>query len=467
MKRIFRVYRVFILLVSINIFLVGPSWSQTENNTLALGEVLRHAYLYNPTLLAAREELKAAHESLPQAMAGWKPTILSSASIANTEIDGNDATTGDGSTAKSVGVSLDQPLYRGGKTMAQTSAARHAIESRRSLLYAREQDILRETATAYMNVLRDQALLDLSQATRDVIARERKATQDRFDVGELTKTDVSQADARLARADSDVITATGQLNASKARFEEIIGIPAAGLAKPEDLNLPVPPDLEQATLQAEQASPLVVASIHAHKASENDIDDVFSALLPEIGLFSSWDKAYDPSPGLVDDQTTTAIGIAATIPLYEAGAVRSRVREAKHTANQRYIEISEARRQVRQAVVSDWSVLQAAQSEIHSRQAQVEAATIAQEGVSQETEFGSRTVLDVLDANQELLDAQVALVSAERNEIVAKFSLLSTLGLLSPQTLGFANDAINYSDHLADIQTKIFDMDVDRVQEVD
>lgn len=429
---------------------------------VTLNTVLRHSYLQNPTLQAQRARLKATHEQLPQALSGWRPTILSSAGVTYTDLESNGPDTDDSSTSKDVGLSLDQPLYRGGRTTADVAAARSTISSQELLLIAQEQDILRDAAISYMDVLRDKALVELSQSTRDVISRELEATQDRFDVGELTRTDVSQAQARVARADAEIVTAVGNLNASKARFEEVTGMPAENLVQP-DVTLVIPQDLEAAELNAEQNSPLILASVFAHRASEEDIDGVYGELLPEVGFASTWGRVYDPSPGLVDDQTSSTIGVRATFPLYEAGSVRSRVREAKHTANQRYIEILETRRQVRQQIVSNWADLQAARAEILSRKAQVEASAVAQEGVTQETELGARTVLDVLDANQELLDARVALVTAERNEVVARFSLLSTLGSLTPETLGFAEDAYDYRQNLADVQGKIFDIDVDRV----
>ena len=446
---------------SSTIVIAPQAKEKTQSESLTLETILRTSYLQNSTLQAQRAQLKATHEQLPQALAGWRPTVLSSAGVTYNDIDSDDS--GDGSsTSKDLGLSLDQPLYRGGRTTADIAAARSTISARELLLIAQEQDILREAATIYMDVLRDKALLELSQSTRDVIARELEATQDRFDVGELTKTDVSQAQARVARADAAITTATGNLNASKARFEEITGMPAENLIQPA-MALVTPQTLEEATLQAEQNSPLILSSVFAQRASEEDIDGVYGELLPEVGFASSWNKVYDPAPGLVDEQTTSTIGIRATLPLYEAGAVRSRVREAKHTANQRYIEILETRRQVRQEVVSNWADLQAAQAEIRSRKAQVEASAVAQEGVTQETELGARTVLDVLDANQELLDARVALVTAERNEVVARFSLLSTLGSLTPQTLGFGDDAYDYRQNLAEVQGKIFDMNVDRL----
>jgi outer membrane protein len=430
---------------------------------MQLRDVLRQTYLYNPTLNAARAQLIATQERLPQAQAGWKPTVNSNAAITASDSEGSAFGSGN-ATTKDLGVSLSQPIYRGGRTMAQTAAARATIAAQTSQVSALEQDILRQAVTAYMDVLRDYGLLELRKNNLEVIARQLKATQDRFDVGELTRTDVSQAEARRARADADVTTALGNLNSTRAVFEEIVGLRAMPMVQP-DIDLPLPQTVEDAIAQAEGESPIVLTATHVHHASEEDVDGVFGELLPEVGLSSYWNKSYDPAPGLVDDQTTKAIGLVATIPLYEAGATRSRVRQAKHTANQRYIEIQEARRQVRQTAVTSWADLQAAQAEIRSRQAQVDASTVAQEGVRAENEYGTRTVLDLLDANQELLDAQVALLIAQRNETVAKFSLLSVLGDLSPETLGFPEDTINYDANLASIQHKIFDMNVDRVQE--
>lgn len=432
---------------------------------LTLQESLRNAYLRNPTLRAARAQLKATQERLPQALAGWQPTILSTAGAEVTDIDGS-SFGGEGSTAKDVGVSLAQPLYRGGRTSAETAAARAVIAAQEMAVRAIEQDILQRTATAYMDVLRDQSLLELSENNREFIAQETEATQDRFDVGELTRTDVSQAQARLARADSNIITARGALNSSRAAFEEVTGVPPEHLVAP-DYTLKIPESLDEAVIEADTNSPDILSAVFAHKASEDDVDGVFGELLPEVGLSASWDRAYDPSPGLTDEQTTSAVGIRATIPLYKAGAVRSRVRQAKHTSNQRYIEILEARRAIKNAVSSQWADLRTAEAEIRSREAEVEAALVAQEGVKAETELGARTVLDVLDANQELLDARAALVTAQRNEVVARFRLLSTLGALSPEKLGFGGDTYKYGQNLADMRGNIFNMDVDSVQESD
>jgi TolC family type I secretion outer membrane protein len=426
-----------------------------------LSEALRMAYLNNPALNSGRADLLATQESLPQAQAGWKPLITADADVTN-----NDTSGGGGSdsndTSKGVGLTLNQPVYRGGRTIAQSGSARYLIKARAEILRSQEQDVFERATTAYMDVLRDSALLDLRRQNQDLLSRQLKATRDRFEVGELTKTDVSQSEARYAGAEADVIDATGNLNATRAVFMQIIGLAPDGLAPP-DIILTLPETLEEAVAQAEENSPLVLAAENLHLSSEKDIDTVFGELLPQVGFFTSVDKAYDPPGGISGDRTNRAIGLEASIPLYEAGAVRSRVRQAKHAANSRYLDIMDAKRQAREAAVRNWEDLMAARAQIDSREAQVKAARIAQEGVKQEAEFGARSVLDALDADQELLDAEVALVVARRDEVVARFALMAALGKLTPETLGFGNDAINLDGNLNAIQRKIFDMDVDRV----
>ncbi len=411
--------------------------------SLDITEALRLAYRNNPSLNAARADLMAVHESLPQAQAGYKPTLTAGADATYSDTEGSSFGQDGTGTAKTVGLTLKQPLYGGGRTAAATAAARHTIESRTQQLKIAEQDIFVKAAAAYMDVLRDQALLELRRNNRSVLERQLQAVRDRFEVGEITKTDVSQSEARLAGAEGDMTAAEGNLKTSAAVFEQVTGVPPGAKPAWPEITLPIPVSLDEAVRYAEQTGPQVLAAAAAHKASEENIDEAFSGLLPEAGFFGSWERIYDPPSGSADEETTAKAGIVASIPLYEAGAVRSKLREAKHTANGRYLDILEARRATRESVIRGWENLQSARAQIRSRKAQAEAARIAREGVKQETEFGARSVLDLLDADQELLDAETALVIARRDETVAQFSLLAAMGVLSPQILGFPEDAID------------------------
>ena len=424
-----------------------------------LEEVLAYSYQNNPTLLAARAELFSVQENLPQAQAGWKPTIDADANIQKNWIDGSNFG-GVGTTSKTIGAGFTQPLYLGGRTVASTDEARQQIAAQRALLLSLEQDVMLAVATAYVDVVRDEAIVKLQEKTKSVISRELEASRDRFELGEITLTDVSQAEARLARAEADRISAVGNLKISRARYNSLVGHYPGNLGRPV-LNFGFSNDLDVLISEGEEYNPSVLAAKYLHESAEFNVDEVFGELLPSIQMFGSWQRDYDPQPGTLDESTTRAIGVSASIPLYQAGSVRSRIRQAKHTANQRYIEILESRRDVREQVTIAWQNLKAAEAEIESRKAQVKAASVAQEGVREEAFLGARTVLDTLDADQELLDAETALLSAERDEVVAEFELASALGMLKPHNLGFDDFNKQFEDHLNEIQGAIFGLGVD------
>jgi TolC family type I secretion outer membrane protein len=436
---------------------VAPAEPQTP--LLKLEDVLRYSYVHNKSLQSARAGLRAVQERLPQAQAGWKPTVSATAGVNAVDVEG-DIAGSDGAITKDIQAEFSQPIYRGGRTVAATGSAMNVILAQRSLLRDQEQAVLLDAATSYMDVTRDTALLALAENNHDVIGRQLKATQARFDVGDLTRTDVSQAQARLAGAEANRISAQGNLRKSRATFEQVTGQPV-GLTGDPQLTFPLPDTLEQAVEQAEKYNPRIVAARFLHQAAKKDIDLVFGGMLPQVAMTGSIGRAYDPQPGLVDKTTTTSLGINATVPIYNGGVTQSRVREAKYTANQRYLEILDAASNVREEVVRNWENLRAAQAEINSRVAQVEAAKLAQEGVHQEAEVGARTILDALDAEQEYLDAQTALVAARRNEIVATFALASTLGLLSPETLGFADLKEDFDAQFDEATWRFLGTDVD------
>lgn len=430
-----------------------------KSNTVFLA-ALAATYENNPTLKAARAETRAVFERLPQAEAGWRPTVTANANVTGTTGSTDPDMGGDDSyLTRGAGLNLNQPLYRGGRTLAETSAARNVIRSQIAALDLTEQQVLLQAVTAYLDVLRDEALLKLATNNQNVIAQQFDATRQRFEVGELTRTDVSQSEARQARADSEVITAKATIRSSRATFERVIGY------QPENLGFPItvldlPTTLEDAVAYAEKWNPRVRAAEHAHRASEDDVDSQFGNLLPTVSLTGDLTKSYEPS-GSLDSSDGAAVGVVASMPLYEAGSVRSRVRQTKKISNQRYSQILEAKRVAREQVVVAWENLAAARAEVVSRLAQVEASEVARFGVKQEADLGSRTVLDTLDAEQELLDAQVALVGASRNEVVAMYSLASALGVLTPKTLGFGDKVPDYNREIESVRMNLFGTDVD------
>jgi outer membrane protein len=421
---------------------------------------LATAYDTNPTLKAARAELHSVFEALPQAESGWRPVVAAGADVTSSHVETNPGSSMSG-TSKEASLSLVQPLYRGGQTIANTNKAKNSIRAQLAAVDATEQGILLQVATSYMNLLRDEALVRLSENNRKVIAKQSEATNERFKVGELTRTDVSQAEARLAGAEAEVTVAKANLSTSRAIFEQMTGYRPEG-----DLSFPVvaldmPVSLDDAVALAEKWNPSVRAALHAHNAAQDDISSKFGQLLPEISVQGGVAKSYDPISGLYDDQDSASVAVVATVPLYEAGAVRSQIRGAKHVASQRQAQIAEATRAAREQVISSWESLKAAEAEIKSREAQVEAAEVARFGVKEEANLGARTILDTLDADQEVRDAQASLITARRNEVVARFALASALGILTPKTLGFSEKVPDYDREIEAVRHNYFGTDVD------
>jgi TolC family type I secretion outer membrane protein len=398
-----------------------------------LYDVLKSAYQDNPSLNAARSKLKAVEEKLPQALSNYRPRVTADGSVvySNTDTDGGTGFSPDGSvTTKTAAVNLTQPLYRGGRTIAETQGAKDRQA---------EQTVLLAGITAYMDVLRDKALLNVAEQNSEVLLRQVDMSQDRFDVGEITKTDVAQAESRLAQSESDVALARANLRASIASYEQVTGAPPEeNLLYPEILYAP-PATLDEAVSYADENNPRIISSMALNRAAESDIDEVFGELLPSLTLGGNVSRSYDPSTS-IDRQDNQSAGLTLSIPLYESGSVRSRVREARHTANQRMLEILETRRTVRQQVIASWERWMAARAQITARQKEVEAADYVRLSLQDQADVGERTVTDSLDAIQDYETALAALISARRDEVVSLFTLAQALGDLSPEALGFTEN---------------------------
>lgn len=448
MNLFFRAFLGFVVLFApVSAFAqVGP-----DASTDPFYGALKQTYLENPTILAARAELRSINETLDQAYSGFRPNIYADGSLdwRDTDNKGNSFISQNGDNlAKGAGLNVEQNLFRGGKTFAQVRAARYLIAAQRYNVFALEQSTLQQAVAAYMDVIRDRAVVDLNRKNLEVVSEQLRASKDRYEVGDISLTDVSQSQARVADANALLITAEGNLRASMSRYEEIIG-----QQPPENMDFPaivfdMPDTKEQALSLANDNNPLLRGAEFFHAYAKQDVNSVFAELLPQINLGGSLSKTYDPHPGFLDETKTTAVGIFATVPLYTSGNTRSRVRQAKETANQRFMEILEARNMVRQETTENWENLRSAQAEITARQAQVEAAADSQKGVRLEAEVGERTIIDALDADKEYLNAEVALITARRNEVVAHYALAASMGLLSPSQLGFPEVAVDYEAEL-------------------
>ncbi len=410
-------------------------------SSLAYGQTLQEAlvaaYSNNPTLGAQREALKATDEGVPQALSGWRPTVTLSESYGRSAVDFQNNPNGRPDLVlhpNTTTLSVGQPLYRGGRTTAQTKSAEALVQAGRATLGNTEQAVLLQVVTSYMDVLRDQAVLELTRNNEQVLNRQLDAARDRFRVGEITRTDVSQAESRRSRSTSDRVTAEGNLASSRAVFVRAVGQPATNLTPPPPLT-GLPTTQEQALSIGLEENPQLIAAKYTEESSKHDIRTVSGALLPTVSLNGNVSRTSEAST-VADLQSTVASVVGQiSVPLYEAGNTYSQVRQRRQINSQRIVQVEETSRNVRQAIVQAWENLTTARATIVSRQAQVAAARVALDGVTQEAQVGSRTTLDVLDSEQELLDASVSLVRAQRDEFVASYTLQSAMGRLTARNL--------------------------------
>lgn len=416
-----------------------------------LQEALAAAYANNPELRAERARLRATDEAVPQALSGWRPTISVTGSIGRerartSAIDEQQLTP----TVRQLDVT--QPLYRGGRTTAETQQAESQVRAGRAFLQSVEQTVLLNAVTAYMDVLREQANVELTTNNEQVLARQLEATRDRFEVGEVTRTDVAQAEARLSRATADRVAAQGRLGVQRATYARVIGnLP--GKLEPAPPLPPLPTSLAAAIEEATTQHPDLEAAHYVEAAARYNVRAATASLLPSVSLVG---RSLRSDEATLEDNSTRSDSLRAqvTIPLYQSGAVESQIRQAKEIANQRRIEIEQTRRAIVEATTQAWEDLQAARERIASTREQVRANEIALEGVRQEALVGSRTTLDVLDAEQELLDSRVALVAAERDEYVAAFRLLAAIGRLQAAQMGLPVEIYDPTVHYRQVRNK-------------
>lgn len=423
-----------------------------------LEEALIAAYLNNPTLLARRAELRATDERVAQALSGWRPTVQieGDAGFADTSTKsttvGVTTTTDETLTPRSGTLSVSQPVYRGGRTVAETSSAENLVDAGRAQLMVTEQRIFLDAATAYMDVLQAQSEVELNRNNERVVRRQLEAAQDRFDVGEVTRTDVAQAEARLSQAEADRVGAEGNLISARAAYRQLMGELPGTLSWPGTA-AGLPASEGEALQRANEDNPAIVSADYAERSARDDIDAATSTLLPQVSLRATYDRQYDQS-AFTEETEVGSVAAVVTMPLYQAGAEYSEVRRTKQVAGQRRIEIEEARRSVLEEVTRAWEALLTAQAQITAFESQVNAAEIALDGVEQEALVGLRTTLDVLDAEQELFQAQVNLVRARRDEIVSSYWVKSTIGELTAQKLGLSVELYDPEEHYDRVRNK-------------
>ena len=428
----------------------------------SLKEALAAAYKYNPRLDAERARLRATDEEIARANSGYRPTVTGSADAGYQRTETKPQSAADGEThPKGYAVNVTQPIFRGFRVLNGVREAEATVRAGRETLRTVEQAVMLETVTAYMDVVRDQAIVKLRENNVTVLSRELKATQDRFSVGEVTRTDVAQAEARRASSVSQLDAARSNLKTSRANFERAVGRPPNNLKEQKPPEKLLPKNLPEALAVAAKENPAVIGALYREQAARHNVDKIWGELLPSVQLEAQYSHRYDSSR-LTDEQEVTSVTGRVSVPLYPAGEVQARVRQSKHTHVSRMQEIEQNRSETQASVNSSWAQLLAARGQLESDQVQVQATRTALAGVREEERVGQRTLLDVLNAEQEALNAEVQLVTTQRNLVVASYSLLSSIGRLTAEQTYIVDKVYDPVVHYHEVRRKWWGISITR-----
>ena len=420
-----------------------------------LTDALVAAYNNNPTLQAARAQLRATDESVPEALSNYRPTVEGTGEVGRSWNTQKSAffSSNQIRNPQSGGVTITEPLYRGGRTEASVDRAENLVKSGRAQLSATEQSVMLAAATAYADVFRDQAVLDLNVKNEQVLRRRLEDTEEQFKVGIVTKTDVSQAEARLAQAVADRIQAENNLNSSRAVYRNVTGTSPGILEAPQPVD--GLPGTEDEALAAIDQNPNVIAAGFNELVARNDVRINTGELLPTVDLLGEYSKGGDTlSRG--SEAESTSITAQLSVPIYPGSATYARVRAAKQVVYQRRKETEAAERNATQEATQAYEALTAAQAQVKSFEKQIQANEIALEGVRQEESVGTRTVLDILNAEQELLDSRVNKVGAEHDALVAALQLKTAIGQLTAQALDLPVPYYDVKAYYEEVRDKLW-----------
>ncbi len=416
---------------------LGPT-SSAQAQVRTLSDALALTYATNPGLLAARAQLRSVDENVPQALAGWRPQVTISANAGY--IKGTteqirpirNSTSLRGSNTESLTVT--QPLFRGGATRATTNRAENQVMAQRATLIGSEQTAFTNAVGAYVGVIQATQVLALNINNEQVLSRQLQATRERFRVGEITRTDVAQAEAALAGATATRQTAEGDVQVARSAFLQVIGEPAPDrLGEPQPLRLPVR-NIDDARGLAASNNPAVVAALFNDAAARDNFDIQYARLLPNLSLQGSLSRNED----VQTKDLTTKVGqvlMVLSIPLYQGGAEYAAIRQARQQQQQSRQQVDDAKRQAIQQVTQAWNTYVAARATIDSTRQQIRANEIALEGVQREAIVGSRTTLDVLNEEQRLLNSRVTLVRNLATLINASYTVAAAAGRLTARDL--------------------------------
>jgi outer membrane protein len=422
----------------------------TAARSESLPEALAKAYQTNPQLNAERARQRGTDENVPQALAGYRPQVVANLGVGLQAVrDLLPDNTIQGATLKpwTIGVTVTQTLFNGFKTANSVRVAELQVQSGREALRNVGQGVLLDAVTAYSNVLANQSLVE-AQRTNVAFLRETLAiTQRRLNAGDVTPTDTSQAEARLSRGLADLNAAEVNFAISQATYAQVIGNPPSQLRPAETVDRFLPHSRDEATTMAFKEHPAVMAAGFDVDVASTTIRVAESSLLPTITLQGSASHSVDSDPSLSTFRTDQASVIGqVTAPIYDGGAAASQTRQAKELTAQSRLVLDQVRNQARTAAIGAWVSNEGAKIAVTASESEVKAATVALQGVQKEAAGGQRTTVDVLNSEADLISAKARLIGAQRDRVIASYTLLSAIGRLDVKTLG-----LNTPDYLPEV----------------
>ena len=420
---------------------------------------LVRAYQNNPQLNAQRAQVRFTDENVPQALSGYRPKVAVTASAGYQYTDSlstqgavpNTFENHGANAPRSVGMTVNQTLFNGQQTANKTRSAESQVSAAREGLRVLEQTVLASAATIYMDYLRDAAIVEVQRSNTRVLEQTLKQTQDRFNVGEVTRTDVAQSEAQLAAGRTQQLTAESTLTTTRSNFRRIIGNEPENLAPGSPVDRFLPATLASAVTLSLTENPNVTAAMFGIDVSFLNVKVNEGALFPTVALQASVNQSYEQTLTVFRSFSAGA-AVQLSVPVYQGGAEYSLIRQSKETLAQQRLNLEQVRDQARASVVQAWGQLLAGKAQVASSQSQVTASEIALNGVREEAKAGQRTTLDVLNAQQALVNARVALVTAQHDRVVASYSVLNAIGRLSPQVLKLPTTTYDPSVHYQQVR---------------
>jgi outer membrane protein len=408
------------------------------------------AYIQNATLNSARAGLRVTDEGVPQAIANRLPTLSARAGY------GRDFAPGEyPSDSLSLSLSIEQPIFNGFRTRNGIEAAETAVLAGRESVIGTEQDVLLQVVTAYMNLVRENAIVGLSAQNLEFLREQVRAARNRLDVGEGTQTEVAQTQAREAEAMASYSAAIASQTAARAVYEQVIGHAANSLTTAPPVTALLPRNAEIAVQMALESHPDVKLALYNVETAQLNVEIEEGALWPTVSADLSASRTEDPFRA-DEPRVGGSFGASISIPIFTGGERASNIRESKERLGQREIDLAVARARIRAEVISAWGDLEAAAAQVRAAEAGVAASQLALSGIVQERDVGQMTTLDVLDAQQDLLDARTALVRAQRDRVVASYALLAAIGGLTAANLRLPVELYDPTAHYSAVRSGYF-----------